>query len=83
MDNSTYYQKNRDIILKRAKDYYYNNIEAIRKNMRGKYKILSEEEKEKIKICQNNYREKMKNNISEEKREKMKEYQKNYRKKKT
>ena len=29
MDNSTYYQKNRDIILKRAKDYYYNNIERI------------------------------------------------------
>ena len=26
MDNSTYYQKNRDVILKRAKDYYYNSI---------------------------------------------------------
>ena len=46
MDNSTYYQKNRDIILKRAKDYYYN-IEAIRKNMRDKYKNLSEEQREK------------------------------------
>ena len=33
MDNSTYYQKNRDI-SKRAKDYYYNNIEAIRKIIR-------------------------------------------------
>ena len=52
MDNSTYYQKKRDIILKRAKDYYYNNIEAIRKNMRDKYKNLSEEEKEKIEIYQ-------------------------------
>ena len=52
MENSTYYQKNRDIILKRAKDYYYNNIETIRKNMRDKYKILSEEEKGKIKIYQ-------------------------------
>ena len=30
MNNSTYYQKNRDVILKRAKDYYFNNIEAIR-----------------------------------------------------
>ena len=48
MDNSTYYKKIRDIILKRAKDYYYNNIEAIRKNMRDKYKILSEEEREKM-----------------------------------
>ena len=40
MDNSTYYQKNRDIILKRAKGYYYNNIEAIRKNMKDKYKNI-------------------------------------------
>ena len=50
MDNSTYYQRNRDVILKRAKDYYYNNIDTIRKNMRDKYKNLSEEEKAKIKI---------------------------------
>ena len=49
MDNSTCYQKNRDIILKRAKDYYYNNIDAIRKNMRDKYKNLPEEDKEKMK----------------------------------
>ena len=34
MDNRTYYQKNRDLIIKRAKYYYHNNIEAIRKNMR-------------------------------------------------
>ena len=47
MNNSTYYKKNRDVILKRAKDYYYNNIEAIRKNMGDKYKNLSEEELEK------------------------------------
>ena len=47
MDNSTYCQKNRDILLKRAKDCYYNNTEAIRKNMRGKYKNLSEKEREK------------------------------------
>ena len=75
MNNSTYYQKNRDIILKRAKDYYYYNIETIRKNMRDKYQNLSEEEKEKIKIYQKKFRKKMKNNISDEKREKMREYQ--------
>ena len=50
MDTSTYYQKN--IILKRAKDYYYNNIEDIRKNMRDKYKSLSKEEREKMKNYQ-------------------------------
>ena len=68
MDNSTYYQKNRDIILHRAKDYCYNNIEDIRKNVRDKYKNLSEEGKEKMKKYQKNYKEKMKNNISEEKK---------------
>ena len=46
--------------------------------MRDKYKNLSEEEKDKIKIYLKNYREKMKNNISEEEREKMRKYQKNY-----
>ena len=50
--------------------------------MRNKYKNLSEEEREKIKSYQKNYREKMKDNISEEKREKVREYQKNYRAKK-
>ena len=49
MDNSTYYQKNRDIVLKIAKDYCYNNIDTIRKNMRDKYKNLSDEDKEKMK----------------------------------
>ena len=51
MDNSTYYQKNRDTILKRAKEYFYNNIEAIRKNMRDKYKksfIRRERKNEKL-----------------------------------
>ena len=42
--------------------------------MGDKYETLSEEEKEKIKIYQKNFRETMKNNISEEKREKMREY---------
>ena len=36
MDYSTYYQKNRDVILKRPNDNYYNNIDTIRKNMREK-----------------------------------------------
>ena len=47
MDNSTYYQKNRDIISKRAKDYYYNNIEAIRKNTRDKYKNFQKKREKK------------------------------------
>ena len=42
MDNTTYYQKNRDVTLKRAKDHYYNNIDTMRKNMGDKYKYISE-----------------------------------------
>ena len=52
MDYSTYYQNYyqkityyQDIILKRAKYYYYSNTDVIRKNMRDKYKNLSEEDK--------------------------------------
>ena len=40
----TYYKKNRDVILNRAKDYYKNNRERLREQARDKYRNLSEEE---------------------------------------
>ena len=43
----TYYQKNRDVILNRAKDYYENDKERLRVQARDKYRNLSEEEKNK------------------------------------
>ena len=45
--NLTYYQKNRDMILNRAKDYYENNKERLRVQAREKYQSFSEEEKNK------------------------------------
>ena len=39
----TYYQKNRDVILNRAKDYYENDKERLREQARDKYRNLSEE----------------------------------------
>ena len=45
--NLTYYQKNRDVILNRAKDYNENNKERLRLQARDKYGKLSEEEKNK------------------------------------
>ena len=30
MDNTTYYQRNREIMLNKAKDYYKNNEERLR-----------------------------------------------------
>ena len=43
--NLTYYQRNRDVILNRAKDYYENDKERLREQARSKYRNLSEEEK--------------------------------------
>ena len=45
----TYYQKNRDVILNRAKYYYENDKEKLRGQARDKYRNLSEEEKNKKK----------------------------------
>ena len=47
MSDLTYYQRNRDVILNRAKDYYENDQEKLWKQARDKYKNLSEEEKNK------------------------------------
>ena len=47
MNATTYYQRNRDVILNREKDYYKNHKERFRDNARDKYRNLSEEEKDK------------------------------------
>ena len=49
MSDMTYYQKNREIILNRAKDYYENDKERLREQARDKYRNLSEEDKNKKK----------------------------------
>ena len=38
----TYYQRNQDVILNRAKDYYENDKERLREQARSKYRNLSE-----------------------------------------
>ena len=43
----TYYQRNRDVMLNKAKDYYKNNKERLRARARDKCRNLSEEEKNK------------------------------------
>ena len=42
-----YYQRNRDVILNRAKYFYENDKERLRVQARDKYRNLSEEEKNK------------------------------------
>ena len=71
----TYHQRNRDVILNRAKDYYENDKERLRGWARGKYRKLFEEEKNKKRESgKNRY-----HNMSEEKKQRLKEYQKSYR----
>ena len=49
MNNLACYQKNRDVILNRAKDYYEKDKERLREKARDKYRNLSEEDKNKKK----------------------------------
>ena len=70
MSEKTYYQRNRDVILNRAKDYCESDKEGLREQARDKYRNLSEEEKKKKrKYGKNRY-------MSEEKKQKLKQYQK-------
>ena len=64
MDNTTYYQRNREIMLKRAKDYYENDKERLREQARKNYRNLSEENKEK----KREYGKNRYHNMSEEKK---------------
>ena len=41
----TYYQRNRDVILNKAKDYYENDKGRLREQARDKHRNLSEQEK--------------------------------------
>ena len=68
MNNTTYYQKNREVILNRAKDHYENdkqeiNIETYLKKIKRKRENM---EKIDIIIC------------LKKKKQKLKEYQKKY-----
>ena len=47
MNNTTYYQRNREIILTRAKDYYENDKERLREQARDRYRNLSKKDKKK------------------------------------
>ena len=41
MDKPNYYQRDRDVLLNKSKEYYKNNRERIR----NEYKLLSEDKK--------------------------------------
>ena len=41
MSETTYYQRNREVILNRAKDYYENKKELLRERAKNKYREIS------------------------------------------
>ena len=47
MSETIYYQRNREMILNRAKDYYENDKERLREQASYKYRNLSEEGKKR------------------------------------
>ena len=75
MSQKTYYQKNKDIILNRAKVYYKNNKEIFRERAKNRYSELSSDEKD----LKKQYQKDRYNNMTVEEKQKYKEYQKNYR----
>ena len=42
VSGTTYYQINREVMLKRTNEYYENNKELLREKAKGKYRELSE-----------------------------------------
>ena len=42
MSGTTYYERNRDVILNRGNKYYENNKEVLREKRKNKYRELSE-----------------------------------------
>ena len=57
--SETTYQKNREVILDRAKRYYHDNIEVLGEKARNKYRGLSEEKKKKKEHGRNRYHRKL------------------------
>ena len=75
MSGATYYERNRDVILNRAKDYYENSKELLRERAKNKYRELSGNKKDVKRL----YLRDIYHNLTAEEKPKVKEYQKNYR----
>ena len=72
MSGTTYYERNRDVILNGAKDCYKNNKELLRETAKNKYKELTENEKD----VKRQYQKDRYHNMTVEKKQRVKEYQK-------
>ena len=74
MSGTTYYQRNKDVILNITKYYYENNKERLREQAINIKTYLKKKKTNKRKYGKNWY-----HSMSKEKKQKLKKYQKNYR----
>ena len=74
MSETTYYQRNKEVILNRTKDYYENNKEVLREKAKKHGELSDKQKAIKREYGRNRY-----DNISNENKERLKEYQGNYR----
>ena len=78
MSETNYYQKNRDIILKRAKEYYRNNPlteeqkKRISDNQKEYRKNMTDEQKQKYKEARNKRDKDKYHNMTDEQKQKKK-----------
>ena len=68
MSETTYYQRNEEVMLNTANEYYENNKEVLREKAKHKYRELSEEEKN----IKKEYGRNTEHNMSEKKETKTK-----------
>ena len=50
--SKTYYQKNRDAVLSKAREYYKNNRELLKECVKNRCNSLTEDKKQKLKEYQ-------------------------------
>ena len=75
VSGATYYERNRDVILNREKDYYENNKELLRERAKNKYRELPKNEKD----VKRQYQRDRYHNMTAEEKQRLKEYQRGYR----
>ena len=67
MNKTIYFQRHKDIMLNRAKEYYENNKELLRERVENKYRSLSEDEKN----IKKQYQKARYHNMSDEEKQKL------------
>ena len=74
MSETTYYQRNRGMMLNTARRYYHDNIELLRKKAKNKCRQISDDKRnKKRKYGKNRYHD-----MPDDKKQKLKGYQKEY-----